>query len=197
MKIGIASVAALALGCVVGPVFGQTFLTPVDTLTGEGVVRTMDGREIEGKTSVVFFTMRGIGKLTFKDTQGNKYKFEAEDVAALTIKLSGFATVGASSTSNARSRATTRPLGKSMDALSTSAERSIGSSDTRGPIVGPYSITSHSIRPRRLRKRIARTAAGPICSCRSIVAWRPNWASQATCSWVTSCFPNRPMTVVF
>jgi hypothetical protein len=82
----------ILLAWLVTPALGQTFLTPIDHFNGEAVLRTQDGREIEGQVSpFTTKSTRGIMKFTFEDLEGNRQKFKAAEVATLRVKLDGLA----------------------------------------------------------------------------------------------------------
>ncbi|MFK7923620.1 MAG: hypothetical protein AB8H47_16805 [Bacteroidia bacterium] len=71
--------------------FGQTFLTPVNALTGDATTVTQDGKEISGDIRLAVFGSRGLKSFTIKDAEGTKHKFKAEEIATLKVKVDGLA----------------------------------------------------------------------------------------------------------
>ena len=66
---------------------GQSFLTPLTSISGEAELTTVSGDKISGKIVAALTGMKGINLLTIKDTSGEKHKFNAEDIQDLKVKI--------------------------------------------------------------------------------------------------------------
>lgn len=66
----------------------QTFLTPLENLSGMAQVTTADGKIIRGKIITANVQARGLGDFKIKDSATDEsVKFEAENVKTLQIKM--------------------------------------------------------------------------------------------------------------
>jgi hypothetical protein len=72
--------------------FAQHFVTPLQSISGVGLVVTVEGKEIPCEIRSALFGMNGLASLTVRDTvTGEKLKFKAEQVARLRIKIDALA----------------------------------------------------------------------------------------------------------
>lgn len=77
--------------CVAG-VSGQSFVTPLTSISGVAMLTTKDGKEIPGDLKMAIFGPNGIMSLTIKPADSDeKLRFKAEEVAKLWIKIDGLA----------------------------------------------------------------------------------------------------------
>lgn len=66
----------------------QQFLTPVNSLTGDAKVVTLDGDVVEGDIRTALFSGKGLKSFRIKDMEtGDVTRFKAEDVQSLRIKM--------------------------------------------------------------------------------------------------------------
>lgn len=66
----------------------QSFVTPLQSISGEALVTTVDGKEIPCDIRSAMFGMNGLVSMTVRDTvTGEKIKFKAEQVARLRVKI--------------------------------------------------------------------------------------------------------------
>lgn len=82
----------LALLMVANFAEAQQFLTPVSSLTGDAVAETQDGKTISGDIRMAVLGPKGLIKFRIKDEgTGEVFKFEAEQVKTLRVKMDGLA----------------------------------------------------------------------------------------------------------
>lgn len=71
--------------------YAQRFVTPLESISGAAEIELVDGVKYKGRLRSATMGSRGITALAFIDSDGEKHKFKALDVANLKIKIDGLA----------------------------------------------------------------------------------------------------------
>ena len=71
--------------------WGQGFVTPLSSLSGDAQLTTVNMETINGKITAALIGMKGLVSLTIKDHNGNKHRMKAAQIQNLRTKIDGLA----------------------------------------------------------------------------------------------------------